>query len=113
MIAGVCILAFVLAIAECRIDTPSAKQSDDCGDVNDTSTKLGQCSEAVGDDDLDEFCDSDCVEVVKDYYECIEAPDSAIDELEEICDAPTVETDDAITVSAISTVTAILRKNNY
>ena len=100
MIAGVCILAFVLAIAECRIDTPSAKQSEDCGDVNDTSTKLGQCSEAVGDDDLDEFCDSGCVEVVKNYYECIEAPDSAIDELEEKCDA--------VTVTAISTVTAIL-----
>ena len=43
MIAGVCLLV-VLTIAECRINlgiTPSLKQVDDCGDVNDGSSKLG------------------------------------------------------------------------
>ena len=125
MIAGVCLLV-VLTIAECRINlgiTPSPKQIDDCGNVTDNSTKLGQCVEALIDDyDYDDFCDSGCVEVVEDYFDCLGVGDYEyyeyiIDELEETCDVatdsttgttPTVETDDAVTVTAISTVTAIL-----
>ena len=111
MIAGVCLLV-VLTIAECRINlgfTPSPKQIDDCGDPVDNSTKLGQCAEefaeAVVDYDYDDFCDSGCVEVAEDYFDCLGVGDyeyykDIIDELEEACDA--------VTVTAISTVTAIL-----
>ena len=137
MIAGVCLLV-VLTIAECRFDfsvTASPKQVDDCGDVNDTSSKLGQCIEAIDDYDYDDFCDAGCVAVVEQYFECLgiaDYYDYIFDELEETCDVatdsttptvetdsttptvetdsitPTVETDDAVTVCAISTVTAIL-----
>ena len=107
MIAGVCLLV-VLTIAECQINlgiTPSLKQVDDCGDINDGSSKLGQCTEAADDYNYDFFCDSGCVEVVKDYFDCLGVGDydqyqAVIDQLEEACDA--------VTVSAISTVTAIL-----
>ena len=108
IIAGVCLLV-VLTIAECRFDfsiTPSAKQIDDCGDVNDTCSKLGQCVEAlIYDYDYDDFCDAGCVDVVEDYFDCLGVGDYEyyeyiIDELEEVCDA--------VTVTAISTVTAIL-----
>ena len=128
MIAGVCLLV-VLTIAECRINlgfTPSPKQSDDCGDPSDNSTKLGQCAELTDDAtedydyDYDEFCDAGCLAVVEEYYEYMGFDDIygyILDELGETCDVdtdstiPTVETDesdDAVTVSAISTVTAIL-----
>ena len=117
IIAGVCLLV-VLTIAECRFDfsiTPSAKQIDDCGDVNDGSSKLGQCAEAADDSDVDDFCCSGCVEVVEDYFDCLGVGDYEyyeyiIDELEEGCDAyeELEETCDAVTVTAISIVTAIL-----
>ena len=95
----------------------STKQIDDCGDINDTSSKLGQCFEAGADYDYDYFCDAGCVDVLVDYLDCLGVSDyydNIIDELEETCDAvtdsiiPTVETCDAVTVTAISTVTAIL-----
>ena len=118
MIAGVCLLV-LLTIAECPFDfsiTPSAKQVDDCGDVNDTSSKLGQCAEAADDYDYVDFCCSGgCVKVVEDYFDCLGVGDNEyaidfIDELEEVCDAveELEETCDAVTVTAISTVTAIL-----
>ena len=113
MIAGVCLLV-VLTIAECRINlgiTPSLKQFDDCGDVNDGSSKLGQCAEAADDYDYDDFCDSGCAEVVEEYFDCLGISnlyDYIIDELEETCDDGTDSTTPAVTVCAISTVTAIL-----
>ena len=105
MIAGVCLLV-VLTIAECRFDfsiTPSAKQFDDCGDITNTSTKLGQCFEAATeaatnpDYDYDNFCDEGCVDVLLDYFKCL---GTDIDYDDNPCDA--------VTVTAISTVTAIL-----
>ena len=109
MIAGVCLLV-VLTIAECRFDfsiTPSLKQSDDCGDPFDTSSKLGQCvvafqeaaAEAAVDPDydFDNFCDEGCVDVLLDYVECT---GNDVDDYDNPCDA--------VTVTAISTVTAIL-----
>ena len=106
MIAGVCLLV-VLTIAECRFDfsiTLSAKQVDDCGNITNTSSKLGQCfvaaAEATADAaadpdyDFDYFCDEGCVDVLVDYYECTGTG----------YDNPC----DAVTVTAISTVTAIL-----
>ena len=101
IIAGVCLLV-ILTIAECRFDfsiTASAKQVDDCGDVNDNSTKLGQCTEAAIDYDYDYICDEGCVDVLVDYLDCIGFTDYY-----DIDDDPC----DAVTVTAISTVTAIL-----
>ena len=118
IIAGVCLLV-VLTIAECRFDfsiTPSAKQIDDCGDVNDTSSKLGQCIETLTDDyDYEDFCCSGCIEELEDYFDCLGVEDDQdaidiIDGLKEVCDAveKLEEGCDAVTVTAISTVTAIL-----
>ena len=89
MIAGVCLLV-VLTIAECRFDfsiTPSAEQFDDCGDITNTSSKLGQCFVAAADYDYDYFCDEGCVDVLVDYLECTGAPGYDYDNP---CDAVTV-----------------------
>ena len=93
--------------------------------ITNTSSKLGQCFEALTeaatnpDYDYDNFCDEGCVDVLLDYFKCL---GTDVDDDDNPCDAvtdptvetddavtdPTVETDDAVTVSAISTVTAIL-----
>ena len=108
MIAGVCLL-FILTIAECRFEFVTEmdpKQFGDCGDIFDTSTPLGQCFGYVFADDEDGFCesDSDCEQLVIDWFECVDVDlsDYGIEDgdIEDICDA--------VTVASISTVTTIL-----
>ena len=104
IIAGACLLALILTIAECKLDLKAelVKRQDpsDCGDLTDTSSTLGRCVSIYT--DYDSFCDGGCVAVFQEYNDCVGVSvDRALEQLEEACD-------DGITVSAISTVTAIL-----
>ena len=103
VIAGVCLLV-ILAIAECGFDfvsTASPKQVDDCGNIFDNTTDLGQCFDYAYYSDYDSFCDdSDCEEIVAEWFTCI-GGDPADYKLEDVCDA-------AVAVGSISTITAIL-----
>ena len=106
MIAGVCLLV-LLTIAECRNDvlsTVSPKQDADC-DAG-LLLDLTACALLVDEDDISDFCDADCVDVVEQFFDCSGTSTYlgfAIDELEDMCGDGTT-----VTVSAISTVTAIV-----
>ena len=77
VLAGACLLALVFTIAECKLNLDIfekqdivKRQGDDCGDILDPSTDLGKCFQYLTSRDVDDFCDNDCLEVVKDYSEC-------------------------------------------
>ena len=89
VLAGACLLALVFTIAECKLNLDifekqdiTKRQGDNCGDPTDTSTELGKCIEYAQDNDVGEFCDNDCVDVVEAYAECegISVPDNDLDE---------------------------------
>ena len=74
VLAGACLLALFFTIAECKLNLDifkrqdiTKRQGDNCGNPTDTSTDLGKC---IANQDVDDFCDDDCLEVVKDYSEC-------------------------------------------
>ena len=71
--------------------------NDDCGDAS----ELGKCGDLLEDDDYDTFCNGNCVTVAEEYFECLGPQyDYLVEELEETCDA--------VSVSAMSTLIAIV-----
>ena len=92
IIAGVCLLALTLSVAECNLGRGldfhlSKKQTVDCGDPSDPSTDIGRCTDLVFDGDAEAICNGGCIEVFEDSYDClgISDDDGIIDQLRESC----------------------------
>ena len=91
IIAGVCLLALILSVAECNLGRGldfhlSKKQTVECGDPTDPNTGIGRCTALANAGDAEAICNGGCIEVYKDFYNCLGISDNGlIDQLRESC----------------------------
>ena len=114
IIAGVCLLALTLSVAECNLGLGldfhlSKKQTVDCGDLTDPSTDIGRCTDLGTAGDAEAFCNRGCVEVFEDFYNCLGISDDEglIDQLRESCRQFNAATTVGATLFSALTATAV------